>query len=362
MKFFRCQHCGQPLLFEDTRCELCGHALGYLPALETLSAVEPDGSSWTAEADSDSSARYRFCRNWESRGCNWMMRADEGEDFCVACRHNRTVPDLGDPVNLLEWQKIETAKRRLMYSLLRFDLPVPTIASGAPEPLVFDFLANPSDLKSGPKVMTGHEDGVITLALDEANDSRREKIRAAMGEPYRTLLGHFRHESGHFYWDMLVRDNADRLESCRAMFGDDRIDYTEALKKHYETGAPDDWRTNYISFYATSHPWEDFAETWAHYLHIVDTLESAYAFDVSVDLPDTEGDPERVVADFDPYDADGIDRLIDAWRPLSFVLNSMARSIGQNDLYPFTLCPAVIDKLGYIHNLVHGTWPAGVTS
>jgi len=352
VKFFRCQRCGQALLFEDTRCESCGFALGYLPNFGALRAVEPDGPTWFADPDRES--RYRFCQNWESHGCNWMIRADEGETFCLACRHNRMVPNLSDPDRLADWQKIEVAKRRLFYSLIKFDLPLPTLASGEPEPLVFDFLASPADPQSGPKVMTGHEMGVITLALEEANDARREKRRAAMGEPYRTLLGHFRHEIGHFYWDKLVRDT-DKLEGCRAVFGDDSQDYEAALKQYYEHGTPADWHANYISAYATSHPWEDFAETWAHYLHIVDTLETAHAFGVSVDPPEYDGDRLRVVADFDPYRAENVTQLIDAWRPLSFALNSMSRSMGQGDMYPFTLTLAVIDKLGYIHSLIHST-------
>jgi len=351
VKFFRCQRCGQALLFEDTKCELCGYSLGYLPDLGTMSAVEPEGSGWIASADHES--RYRFCMNWEHHGCNWMIHADEGETFCRACRHNRTVPDLSDPARLADWQKIEVAKRRLIYSLIKFGLPLPTIASGDPEPLVFDFLASPTDPAAGPKIMTGHEQGVITLALEEANDARRERRRAAMGEPYRTLLGHFRHEIGHFYWDKLVRDT-DKLVGCREVFGDDSVDYDAALKQHYEHGAPADWQLNYISAYATSHPWEDFAETWAHYMHIVDTLETAHVFGVSIDPLENEGDRLRVVADFDPYDVESISRLIDAWQPLSFALNGMARSMGQGDLYPFTLTQAVIDKLGYIHTLVQG--------
>jgi len=351
VKFFNCQHCGQALLFEDTKCQNCGHALGYLPDLGTFSAVEPDGENWTALADGDAS--YRFCLNWESRGCNWMVRADDGVDYCRACRHNRTVPDLSDPEHLADWQKIEIAKRRLIYSLIKFDLPLPTLASGDPEPLVFDFLASPENPQEGPKIMTGHEDGVITLALDEANDARRERRRAAMGEPYRTLLGHFRHEIGHFYWDKLIRDGG-LIDQCREIFGDECQDYNAALKQHYAFGAPPDWRLNYISAYATTHPWEDFAETWAHYLHIVDTLESAHAFGISVNPPENEGDNLTVIADFDPYRAECMGKLIEAWKPLSFALNCLARSMGQPDLYPFTLSQTVIDKLAYIHSVVHG--------
>jgi hypothetical protein len=91
------------------------------------------------------------------------------------------------------------------------------------------------------------------------------------------LLGHFRHEVGHYFWDRLVATDPHQLEEFRVLFGDDRQDYGEALKRHYDEGAPANWQDTYISMYATMHPWEDFAETWAHYLHIVDTLETAGA-------------------------------------------------------------------------------------
>ena len=178
---------------------------------------------------------------------------------------------------MLPWRKLEAAKHRLFYTLLRLNLPIET-RNENPEGLAFDFLAD-QPAQSGPKVMTGHDNGLITIALAEADDAERERRRTAMGEPYRTLLGHFRHEVGHYYWDRLVRDEG-RLDPCRAVFGDDSQDYEQALQRHYAEGAPANWQENFVSAYATTHPWEDFAETWAHYLHIVDTLEMAGAFGV----------------------------------------------------------------------------------
>jgi hypothetical protein len=159
-------------MFENTDCERCGHRLGYLPDRKFLSAVEPDGPNWIALAAPD--ARYRFCKNWELDGCNWMVPARASAPFCAACRHNRTIPDISDPLNHLRWQKVEASKRRLIYSLINLGLPLPTIASGATEPLVFDFLADPADRRLGLKVMTGHDSGVITLSLAEADDVTRE--------------------------------------------------------------------------------------------------------------------------------------------------------------------------------------------
>ncbi len=201
--------------------------------------------------------------------------------------------------------------------------------------------------------MTGHDNGLITIALAEADDAEREKRRAAMGEPYRTLLGHFRHEVGHYYWDRLVRDGG-RLDACRAVFGDDSQDYDQALQRHYAEGAPANWQENYVHQRLCDHaPWEDFAETWAHYLHIVDTLEMAGAFGVRVDPSSTTDGELEASVDFDPYKAGDVQQLIDAWLPLTFALNSLNRGMGQADLYPFVLSPAVIEKLGFIHHLVH---------
>ena len=349
MKLFKCQHCGQLLYFENNTCERCGHRLGYLPEPNTLSALEPDGKAWRALASPE--GPYCFCVNAEHDACNWLVSAASPETYGKACRHNGTVPDLTRPENVLAWRKMELAKHRLFYTLLRLELPLETRRANPENGLEFDFLADPP-AASGPKVMTGHNEGLITIALAEADDAEREKRRTAMGEPYRTLLGHFRHEVGHYYWDRLVRDQG-RLDACRAVFGDDREDYGEALRRHYAQGAPADWQNNYVSTYATAHPWEDFAETWAHYLHILDTLEMAGAFGLRVRPKlDKSGDLEADV-DFDPYRAGDIRQLIDAWLPLTFALNSLNRCMGQPDLYPFILSPAVITKLGFIHDLVH---------
>ena len=313
MLLFKCQNCGQVIYFENTRCESCGCRLGYLPNLGTMCAVQPDGPNWVALADA--SRPYRFCGNWERWACNWMVDASEGEVMCQACQHNRTIPDISDPANLRSWQKIEEAKRRLFYALIKLNLPTPTVASGDPEPLVFDFLADPPD--GGPQVMTGHDNGLITIALKEADDAVREAARATMGELYRTLLGHFRHEVGHYYWDKLVRD-AGGQEGFRQVFGDERADYGAALQRHYENGAPADWSSSFVSSYATMHPWEDWAETWAHYLHIVDTLEMAGAFGIRI-APDVSDDPKlEAEVTFDPTRVRHVQTLIDAWLPLTY--------------------------------------------
>jgi hypothetical protein len=284
--------------------------------------------------------------------CNWLVSAEaESGALCLACHHNRTVPDLSAPANLGAWRLIEFAKHRLIYSLLRLELPLTTREDDPDHGLAFDFLADPPP-QSGPKIMTGHDNGLITIALAEADDATREKRRLEMGEPYRTLLGHFRHESGHHYWDLLVRD-AGRLEEFRAVFGDEREDYSAALGRYYENGSPADWQDAFVSAYATAHPWEDFAESWAHYLHIVDTLEMADAFGIRIrPKVDKKGALVSEV-NFDPYRAGEVENLIEAWLPLTFAVNSLNRCMGERDLYPFILSPTAVRKLGFIHALVH---------
>ena len=350
MKIFKCQYCSQMLFFENRTCERCSHRLGFLAEPAELSAIETrDGVRWRALAAPGKT--WRFCDNAERDACNWLVPADGGDRFCEACRHNRTVPDLSSEKNVRAWRQMEIAKHRLFYTLLRLRLPVPNRADDPERGLVFDFLNDPTD-PSGPKVLTGHDEGLITLSLVEADDAEREARRTSMGEPYRTLLGHFRHEVGHYYWDRLVRDEG-RLAECRAVFGDDEADYNEALKRHYAEGAPAGWQNSFVSTYATTHAWEDFAETWAHYLHIIDSLETATAFGIEVH-PIISGDRGlHAEAWVDPYAAGGFDRLIGEWLPLTYAMNAMNRSMGLNDLYPFVLSPAVIVKLGYIHDLAH---------
>jgi len=349
MKLFKCQNCNLLLFFENRNCGRCGHALGYIPAENQLSALKPiGGEQWQALAVQGNS--YKFCANAQYDACNWLLPVRSSEQFCIACSHNRTVPNLSNPEHLENWRKMEFAKHRLFYTLLRLNLPLPNRSDDLKRGLVFDFLADPSP--DGKKVITGHDDGIITLALKEADDAERESRRTSLHEPYRTLLGHFRHEIGHYYWDLLVEDEHHQDE-CRALFGDDRVDYGEALKRHYKEGAPPNWQESFVSAYATSHAWEDFAETWAHYMHIVDSLETSQAFGLKVH-PDISSDKHlHADASIDPYGSGHFEQLIDIWLPLTYAMNAMNRSMGLRDIYPFVLSPAVIEKIAFIHRLVH---------
>jgi len=349
MKLFKCQHCAQLLLFENTACEKCGHALGYLPDAFVLTALEPETEPmWRTLAKP--ARKVRYCDNAQYDLCNWLIDEADENKLCRACRHNHLVPDLSLADNLRRWSKIEQAKHRLFYTLTRFGLPLETRAENPTHGLVFDFLADAPDARQ--KVMTGHDEGLITIALAEADEAEREQRRLKMGEPYRTLLGHMRHEIGHHYWDILVRDGG-KLEACRAVFGDDSRDYNEALQEHYTKGAPAGWQENFISAYATTHPWEDFAETWAHYLHIVDTLGTGTAFGLRIHPPIDKANELEAKLDFDPYDTTDVQILVDAWIPLVFSVNSLNRSMGQPDLYPFVLTNGVIAKLQFICDLLH---------
>ena len=347
MKLFKCQYCSQLLYFENRHCGNCSHKLGYLAKENELSALEQNDTAWKAMASPD--MPYRFCANSEFDVCNWLIDAKGAENYCIACRHNRMVPDVQQRSNVAAWYKLEAAKHRLFYTLLRLDLPLENRTDIGDQGLAFDFLSDGDDTHT-PKVMTGHDDGLITIALAEADDVERERRRTAMREPYRTLLGHFRHEVGHYYWDRLVRDGG-KLEACRKIFGDDRANYEQALQKHYIDGAPPDWQERFVSSYATTRPWEDFAETWAHYLHIVDTLEMARAFNLRTS-PKLDEDIASN-ADFDPYAVKDVQQLTNTWIPLTFALNSLNRTMGRDDLYPFVISPPVIEKLGFIHGLVH---------
>jgi hypothetical protein len=347
MKLFECQNCGQPLYFENTRCESCGLALGYLPARQTVTALTPNPPTWRALASPR--GHYRYCANAAHGACNWLVPAADAEQYCAACRHNRTIPDLTRRDNLAHWRLIENAKHRLFYSLLKLRLPLRTRAED-PDGLAFDFLAEgAASLPGIAPVMTGHANGVITINLAEADAAERERRRGQMAEPYRTLLGHFRHEIAHYYWDRLIA-NMPNVDEFRQIFGDERQDYTAALQRYYASGASVDWPEHFVTAYATAHPWEDFAETWAHYFHMVDTLETAGAFGLVVAPNLSKALATRI--DFDPHAAD-MDRLITAWIPVAFAANSINRSMGLPDLYPFVLSAPVIAKLTFIQAHIH---------
>ncbi len=347
MRLFTCDNCDQVIHFDNRQCVRCNHRLGFFAGDLSMHALESgDEANW--QLVSEPNRLVRFCANAGLDICNWLV--DDGNDFCIACRHNRLVPNTDTPDGVDRWRRISQAQRHLFYSLLRWNLPHPDRQQDPQGGLVFDFLedAVQNDGNVVP-AMTGHEEGLIAIRAAEADDVTRELARTAMDEPYRTLLGHFRHETGHFVWNKLVRDR-NGFDAFRAVFGDERQDYGSALQHRYANGPAPGWQESFISAYASVHPWEDFAECFAHYLHIVDTLETARGFGMAIDPRGHEEIATEV--DFQPYRARSAEQLVSAWVPLSLAINAIQRSMGQPDSYPFVLSQPVVTKLEYLHRLI----------
>jgi hypothetical protein len=369
---FKCR-CGRPVFFGNSECLACQAPLGYAATLRQLLPLQPalpagqgagarvagPGAAapalwWQAVAADATSPRYRRCANLHTAAaCNWLVAegdAASGEPpLCRCCRLTRTLPDLSQANNPLRWNRIEQAKRRLVSSLIGLQLPVVPKSEDAEHGLAFDFL----QAAPGCAVTTGHADGVITIDVEEVDDAGREQRRVSLDEPYRTLLGHLRHESGHYYWQRLV-ETGPWLPAWRGLYGDERQPYAEALDRHYRNGPQADWNASFVSAYASSHPWEDWAETWAHYLHLIDTLDTARSFGL---------DGERLALHYERFGPDvlGADdageaptflRLINGWMELTGVLNELSRSMGMPDFYPFVLSAPVVRKLYFVHRVI----------
>jgi len=362
MKLFKCTNCGQLLYFENSLCECCKHELGFVHNDLTLHTLDKDKSgqysllskkqntlgSWLG----GKKTAFKYCKNHEFGVCNWLLPANDTKIYCKACELNHIVPNLADPENLTQWRLIESAKHRVVYSLLQLKLPLVSKLEDMQNGLSFDFL---TDLSPTQTFLTGHENGLITINVGEAADDKRELMRKQMKEPYRTLLGHFRHEIGHYYWDRLIANSAF-IDEYRQLFGDEQLDYNTALQNYYNNGAPANWGVNFISAYASAHPWEDWAETWAHYLHIIDTLETAQAFGIKV-APSLAEKSSRLNAaiTIDPYKQQNFPDLLNLWLPLTFAMNSLNRSMGNQDLYPFVIQPKVVEKLSFIHKICYAS-------
>jgi hypothetical protein len=371
MRLFSCQSCHQILFFESVQCTKCGHVLAYLPDRAVVGALEPLEAPAAADIfdaratwrvvgeDAGAAAAYRLCRNYGDHAvCNWAIPAGDPHDYCRACRLDHVIPDLGAPGAKEAWHRLEIAKRRVLYTLFALGLPVEGTDVRPQGGLAFDFLKE-QDGPGAPRVFTGHDEGLITINIAEADAPFRERMRVQMGEAYRTVLGHFRHEIGHYYWDRLIRDGA-HLAGFRARFGDERADYAAAQEHHYASGAPADWPSHFVSSYAAMHPWEDWAETWAHYLHMVDTLETARGYGLSLQAAaggDTASPVALAARRVDPH---AFDDMMSAWVPLTMALNSLNRSMGTSDAYPFVLSPPAVDKLRFVHAIVEDAAAGGI--
>jgi hypothetical protein len=328
MLSFACGHCGRLVFFENFVCLSCETPQGFVPERMTLVALE------------DEDAGLHRCLNSEPARCNWMV--DRVDTLCRCCELTRTRPNADDAEGMREFARAEAAKRRVVFQLL--DLGLPDVSR---DQLCFDLLSSATQ-----PVTTGHADGVITIDLAESDDVRREQRRQELAEPYRTMLGHLRHELGHFFQPRLLTDELD-WERCRELFGDERQDYQRALDDHYAHGAPEDWEARFVSAYATMHPWEDWAETFAHYLHIRDTLQTAAEYGVTVQGPQAVTSDRSLKANPQPQAGERtFEEVLENWLPLTYALNAVNRSMGREDLYPFTLAGPVVDKLSFVHDHV----------
>ncbi|MGA8514177.1 MAG: putative zinc-binding metallopeptidase [Burkholderiaceae bacterium] len=361
---YRCA-CGASVFFRNSACLSCHRQLGYEPQraqVVALHATERD-DQWTIHSEGGASGtgrRYHRCANYaRAAACNWLRPVNitlpGGDDgLCIACSLNRTIPDQSLPENQALWHSIEVAKRRLVSQLLGLQLPVNSLArtpwQDPQRGMAFDFLL---DQQGQPPILTGHAHGVITLNAQEADDAIRERNRTALHEPYRTLLGHLRHEVAHYYWDRLVA-GTEWLAPFRQLFGDERQDYAQALQRHYTLGAPFDWATRHVSAYASSHPWEDWAETWAHYLHIRDGMDTARSFGLQAHDIESGRPPYTLGALWDSQrpDAQAFLNFLNDWLNITAVLNELSGSMGERDFYPFVLPAAAVAKLQLVHAVV----------
>ena len=335
----RCPRCGGYTVLESLECTGCGLAVGLHPptltmAEATSSGVEIDGRTWVPCSN----------RSWR---CNWLLADDAGTAQCSSCRLTRQRPDASDTIALEKLANAAVVKRRLLVQLADLGLPIDPFYEREGG-LAFDLLSTNS---GQGRVTIGHANGVITIDLVETLDDYREALRIRLGEPYRTMLGHFRHEVGHYYQWILV-EQTDWIDECRELFGDERVSYSDALDRHYDSGAPEGWEQSYISEYATMHPWEDFAETFAHYLHITDALGTAASGGLVLHADRVDGLVADDVVPRSSYHGAPMSAMLEDWHWLSLLFNRVNHSMGKGDLYPFTLTEPVEHKLDFVHRVV----------
>lgn len=339
MRDFLCPNCGQHLTFENSVCLSCHSPVGF--SLDDMAMLVIASGEDAAHGGAVDSSQYRLCANLHVAQCNWLVRLNPAStvqgELCVSCKLTRTRPNNADTKALAQFAVAEGAKRRLIAELHELKLPIVGRDEDPAFGLAFDLLSSEFE-----KVFTGHENGVITLDLAEGDDVHREQLRISMEEPYRTLLGHFRHEIGHYYFYRLIQ-TPEYQQRARELFGDSEADYQAALDRHYSEGAPAGWKQNYVSSYATMHPAEDWAETFAHYLHIRDTMDTSAAFSFA---------PAGATLERRALGPSGFDNLIEMWLPLAWGLNMVNRSMGRDDLYPFVLPAPVLEKMRFIHTVI----------
>lgn len=336
MRDFTCPNCGQHLAFENSVCLSCGSSVGFSPDDLAFLVIAPDAED--VHPGAVAASEYELCANLHLAQCNWLVRVQPGRALCASCQLTRTRPADSDSAALSAFALAEQAKRRLLVELYELNLPVVTREQDPVSGLVFDLLSSATE-----PVSTGHHNGVITLDLAEGDAVYRERVRVQLAEPYRTLLGHFRHEIGHYYFYLLVAPSAERLQQFTELFGDSDADYSEARDRHYHRGPEAGWEEDYVSAYAAMHPAEDWAETFAHYLHVRSILDTAAAFGFA---------PANATYQRKVLGPSGFDTIIEMWLPLAWSLNMVNRAIGKPDLYPFVLPAPVLQKMRFVHDVV----------
>lgn len=353
MRTYQCS-CGNRVFSDNVQCMACQSELGFCPHCQNLVALVPHPDGLFTCGNTACGVRLEKCHNyWQHGVCNRCLEPSTlvGEHLCDCCRFNVTIPDLTVEGNLEKWAQLESAKRRLFYDLTKLGLPYGTVAEGIEPSLAFAFKADVipdgqqwQAVGATEKVYTSHNSGVITINILEADPVEREKLRVGMHESHRTLIGHFRHEIGHFYWDVLIKGKYE--EECMAVFGNhNQPTYDEALATYYQNGPRPDWQQGYVSAYSTMHPWEDFAETWAVYLDMTSTLDTA----ANVGFQGVH----------DPANAD-LDAMVIRLQQLSLSLNEMNRNQGLPDVVPEVLVTPVVEKLRYIHKIIQRARTEGV--
>ncbi|QDT02027.1 hypothetical protein K227x_03980 [Rubripirellula lacrimiformis] len=350
MRAYECQ-CGGPLFFHSTQCEGCGQTVGMCASCLQVTAMRSTaGGHWQCVC---CNSEWNLCDNRCNHGvCNGVVSVanlpaettpsqsmqmapklvSADANLCWFCSLNRVIPDLSIVGNLQKWRRLEFAKHRVLHGVHQIGLPIFADSDSVQPRLTFDFKS--SEVES---VSTGHQNGVITIDIDEADSVQRERIRVKFGEPQRTLVGHFRHELGHYFWDVCV--NPRRLDDYRQLFGDHvHPNYTDAQQAYYAGGPPIDWQDRFISEYATMHPWEDFAETFNAYLDMAAIVSTSTHFN-------------KLTVNVDGHD---FDQLLDAYQGIGIAVNELNRDIGLLDLVPEVFNPSVVQKLRFVHSLANG--------
>lgn len=357
MRRFSCS-CNETLFFDNSQCVSCGREVGFCPACRLLVALHGNEAVGYRCGNTDCGAALSKCYNYQFEGvCNRCVLLKDGgstaRNFCDCCRYNAIIPDLSKGDNREKWRRLESAKRRVFYHLDLLGLPHGNASDGFIPPLSFDFkedlvstwsnnfggIATTNVLNGQEVVMTGHLNGKITINIREADPVEREKLRVQFGEPHRSLIGHFRHEIAHYYWDLLIKGK--REDAFIVVFDDhNNPAYSFAMQQYYQYGPPQDWRHRFVSAYASMHPWEDFAETFSAYLEMIAALDTAYHMGL--------GGPQtpRILPGVD------FDQMVSAYVELGTALNEMNRTMGLKDLLTRSLLKPVAEKMRFIHELI----------